>query len=496
MNKMKAAVLSVVVVLLLAAVLVYFDARLISRVQQTTQDQQNTHTSDTGTGSIVNQTTGSEADSSLESTALASSQTAIGVMEPEVMIKTEEVIVNGDTPEYELKLKLCENSDKKTFIRLQYYLNGAGTVNDLDEGQMPELAGIFENREKESSNANAFKIGQALLNPVQSQLYLLIQGAPLGAYTQASFYLVELKDMSIKKLFSYPGLYGEMACNKDYRLLAYSFGDPPHLSSLQEDNLVEVFDCISGEYIIKSNRNKSGNIMGSNSSPDYLYDYEFEAWHSVNILKLRQAARPKKDLDSGLTQTEVLYDIERDLLLNTDGSELKTTAANSDTAMPAVTGAAGSANRDPNSTGDKTETGSAINADADADVQGKSADSDQVKVLKSFYSYLAAENDYTKAMQLLDNDFRLRLDILKQFGAAEISKSDIDADSASAYSELLKAAKFDTISKEVTKDGICTVTYYQIIGLSTDSQLRQFMSAQLKKNGDVWKIILIEDGIQ
>lgn len=493
MNKRKHAVLIVVVVSLLAAGLIYFDAKLINRAQQTAQGPQNSQTAGIETGSTVNRTAGAVAGNSLENTSSSSSQTAPEDMQSETLLNNETITVGYNTPEYELELKLCENTDRKTFIRLQYYLNGAGTINELDEGELPELAGIFENREKEQGNKEAFKIGQALLNPVRSQLYLLIQGAPLGAYTQTSFYMVELNDMSVKKLFSYPGLYGKMAFNKDFSLLAYSFGDPPHLSNLQEDNLVEVFNCTSGEYVIKDSRDQSGNILGKNSSPDYLYDYEFEAWQSVNVLRLRQAVRPKKDVDSGLTQTGVLYDIKNNLLLNLDGSELKTTAAGGDTKASAASGTGGAGGSDLNVSGDKTETGSAINTDAD--VQEKVADSEPVKVLKSFYLYLTSESDYPKAMQLLDSSFKLRLDMLKQFGVNELSKSDIDADSASVYRELLKAAKFDTIAKEVTKDGISTVTYYQIFGLSADSQIRQPMSAQLKKSDNVWKIILIEDGV-
>lgn len=493
MNKGKLAGFVVVAVLMIAAVLVYFDTRLINKVQQAVQESSNTQAA-TYTGSTVSQTEGTVAGSSMDNSAAVSTQTENEAMQTELLVNNETITVGYNTPEYELELKLCENGESKTFITLQYYLNGAGTLNELDEGDIPELAGIFESREKEKDNEQAFRISQALLNPVHSQLYLLIQGAPLGEFTQASLYMVELTDMSVKKLFSYPGLYGKMAFNNDFSMLAYSFGDPPILSYYQEDNLLEVFDCISGEYVIKGNKDKSGNIPGKNSSQDYLYDYEFEAWQSVNVLKLRQATRPMNDLDSGLTQIEVLYDIKKNLLLNPDGSELKPNVVNVDTAASSSDRTADTSISDPVISGDKTGTGSAINADDD--LQGKIDGSEPVKVLKSFYAYLSSEIDYTKAMKLLDGSFKLRLDMLKQFGVDEITKSDIDADSASVYSELLKAAKFDTIAKEVTKDGVCTVTYYQILGLSTDSQIRQFMSAQLKKYNKVWKIILIEDGIQ
>lgn len=489
MYKGKLAVLVAVVVLLFAAGLVYYDTRLI-RAEQTAQAQ-NTQTA--GMGNLINQTEGVETGSSTQNTVPESSLITLEELGSKTLTKTEAVTVNGNSPEFEMELKLCENTDKKTFIRLQFYLNGAGVDQELDEGELPELAGIFENREKETGNTEAFKIAQALLNPVYSQLYLLIQGAPLGAYTQTSLYLIELNGMSVKKLFSYPGLYGKMVLNKDFRLLAYHFGDPPHLSNFQEDNLVEVFDCTSGEYVIKGNRDKSGNVLGKNSSPDYLYDYEFESWQSVNVLKLRQAMRPKNDVDSGLVQIEVLFDIQKNLLLHLDGNEQKFIVADGATAASDATGTAGTGGSAASVAGDKTTTDTAINADANN--QGKMADSEPVNVLKSFYSYLASEKDYTLAMQLLDSNFRLRLGILEQFGAKEIVKSDIDADNASIYSNLLKAAKLDTITKYVQKEDISTITYYQILGLNAETQIKQPMLAQLKKFGKTWKIILIEDGI-
>jgi hypothetical protein len=193
-------------------------------------------------------------------------------------------------------------------------------------------------------------------------------------------------------------------------------------------------------------------------------------------------------------QTGVLYDIERNLLLNLDGSELKLVTKSTDSAPADDPDIADASGTDINAAGEGTETGGAIQTDAGK--QGAVVDSEPVKTLKSFYSYLASEDDYAKAMQLLDSSFRLRLNMLQQFGVSEILKSDIDADSASVYGELLKAAKFDTIANDVVKDNICTISYYQILRPSADSQMRQLMSAQLQKFDKVWKIILIEDGVQ
>ena len=500
MNKRMTTLFIAAAILLIVMSLQYFE-RLSDKKQQSGQASiENVQTNHTGTANSFS----SDADteySNTEDNDTSDDQTAVEAIQQEAFILNEKIEVENNTPEYELEMRMCEDRENRTFIRLQYYLNGVSTVNELEKGELSELSGTFETQAKTDSTADVFRIGQALLNPVHSQLYILIQGVTFNAYTQTSLYLVELGDMSVEKLFSYPGIYGKMTFNKDFSKLAYSFGDPPYLSNFQEDNLLEVFDCKNGEYIVKANRDKQGNIIGTNSNPAYLYDYEFTAWQSVHVLKLKQALRLKSDLDSGLMQNEVLYDIEQNLLLNTDGSEqeIKAASASNSTAAAGTTeseasGTEGNSNNSSSSdaTGDKTGTGSTGHPATDAEVQ----DSEPLKVLKSFYTYLRSEQDYAKGMELLHNDFKLRLSMLKQFGADEITKNDINSEDASLYSELLKTAKFDTIEKEVTGNDISTVTYYQILGLSTESQIRQLMSAQLKKSEKVWKIILIEDGIK
>lgn len=492
MGKSKVIVVIFMVILLFAAVLVYFDARLIDKTQQTAHEPMDTGVSAvTGT---ADKNADTKADSGNEETTPESTGTSSAGTEPKEPVKNEKIDINGNTPEYGIELRLCESSDGRIYLNLQYYLNGIAKTDEFDEGELPELSGIFENREKEQADTNAFRVGQAILNPVHSQLYLLIHGAPLGAYSQSAFYLIDLGDLSVKKLFSYPGLYGKIACNKDYSLLAYSFGDPPHLSALQEDNLIDIFDCKSGEYVIKNSRDKSGNILGTNSNPGYLYDYEFESWQSGSILRLRQATRHKNDPDSGLAQTEVLYDVDRNLLLLPDGSEQKIISSSSQAKAAPSAGTTGS--QTVSLQGEAGKTGSTKNAEEDGSADADIMDSEPVKALQDFYTCLAQKDEYTKAMLILDDDFQLKLGMLKQFGADIITKSDISVDSATAYSELLKAAKLDTITKAETKDNVCIVSYYQILELGTDSQLRQFMSAQLKKTDEAWKITLIEDGTE
>lgn len=478
MKKGKRMVLIIAVILALAALLVYFDARLVKNAMQTSQGSQPPTAPEEEIGnskeSIHDNYDGDEGAESSQNPPEAGTDTDT---DTERLIRCEAVDVDENTKEYDLELNLCEDGDHKTFIRLTYYHDGVSVINELDEGQLPELSEIFENREREQGKGQSYAIGQALLNPVQGQLYLLINGAPIDRFTQASFYMVNLLDMSVKKLFSYPGLYGKMQFSSDYGLLAYSFEDPPSMSVFQQDFLIEVYDCKNGEYLVKGNRRADSMYIGSNGAkdPEILYNYSFKSWQSSKVIQLKQGRNIKTNQDSKLQWTEMLYDVEKNLLLNMDGSEFESA--------------------------DQEDKGvaSSVSFEPDNDDQVKTDGLEPAEVLKSFYNCLGPANDYAGAMLLLDGGFVLRIGMLKQFGVEEIHKSDIDAeyneDNASLYSGLLKAAKLDSVTDgRIEQDGIAVVTYYQVLGLSPESQIRQPMSAKLKKIGSEWKIILIEDG--
>lgn len=494
MSKRKAKIAILAAVILFAVILIYFDAKLINRVQEASEDEENqsrmTSTADTDIAS--GNTDGTNADDGIENLDSTIKEATDGNTETGDIKKSEQIRIAGNTPEYDLELVLTENKDGKTFIKLKYYIDGESKSNELDEGELPELAEMFENRQVESENTGAFSIAQAMLNPVHSQLYILIHGAPLGSYYQSSLYMIELYDMSVKKLFSYPGIYGKIAFNNGCNMLAYSFEDPKQLSNFQEDSLVEVYDCVKCEYLINGSRDKSGKVIGKNSSSDYFYDYIFDGWHAANILRLKQTLRRKNQADSQQTEAVVLYDIERNILLNIDGSE-QVIPASGDGEKSVPSG--GEAKDESSNDADMTEAvaedmGEETAEDVAEDV--KNAE----KTLIDFYSYLANQGDYENAMKLLHDNFSLKLQMLEQFGVSEIIKSDIDMESASVYGQLLRGAKFDTIVDADLKDEICTITYYHTLGSDTGSQIKQLLSAQLRKSEDGWKIILIEDGIK
>jgi len=425
------------------------------------------------------------------------------------ILTSKSISVVGNTPEYDMKVTLCQAADLKPFIRFEYFINGISVVNELDEKQVPEISGILESTSSQQDDINTQSIQQLLLNPMYGQLYMLISNKPEIEGSQATLYRINLSDMAVDKLFSYAAIYGRMVFNKDYSLLAYSFMDSPNMSAYQEDSLLAVYDCKAGEYIVKANRDANMQLIGTNRSPDLLYDYEFLSWNSLDTLRLKQGTRRMTDLDKKPLETEVLYDIMKNVLLNLDGSLLKQVegqdAADTDDAE-GTDSAAIEAHKDDNIDENSDSSGSKDVSDSDSSGKdgnqpdNKAIDSEPVKVLKSFYSYLQSKDQYRKAMDLLDDDFKLRMAMLRQFGVQEISKGDIDAgydeENVSLFSDLLKAAKLDTITEETKlQDDTVVITYYHIFGISADSQIRQPMSAKIVKSQKVWEIVLIEDGV-
>ena len=392
-------------------------------------------------------------------TIAAEQTSSTDMTEPEI-IRSEGIEVRYNSPEYDLKAALCEDSNKRTFVKLEYYLEGAGTTMEADSEKLPELTGMFEKMDDAGSETGTFKVGYAYLNPGFSKVYLLITGSSNAVFEGTAFYSLNLKDFSIKKLFNYTGKYSDMSFNKDFSLLGYSFDDPPYLSVFQENSLFEILDCKSDEFKVRGSRIPSGKTAGTDRDPAFVYDYAFASWQSNTVARLKQAMFSKKDPDGKLSgQGEILYDVTKDKFSNLDGSPVTSPAdVTAKNAEPAVKGG--------------------IEAS---------------KVLSDFYSFLPSEKEYQKAMNLLDESFRLQLEMLQEFGVIEITKSDIDSENVTMYSEILKAAKLDSIVKAELTDGIYTVYYYQTMSLNADSQVRQTLSAQIRKVKGTYKIILIKD---
>lgn len=501
MKTRKSLIVFIIAVLMLAAAIIYFDTQLLDHVKQTTKQQENTEEAGAENPKPAVQEpaeeNGEEAQEDVPGDDAGTDGTDAETDE-NLLIAGESVPVSYNTPEYDIEVELCENKEMKTFIRLKYYKDGASVGNEIDEEQIPELAGIFESRseagEGDSSQQNdageqgtaseedrPYSIGQALLNPVHGQLYLMVNGARTDQYIQSSFYLVDLNDMSVKKLFSYPAKYGRMYFNRDFSMLAYSFSDPPKMKVYQEDSILEIFDCVNSEFVVRGSRRDGDSLIGKNSVPGYIYDYIFISWQAPGVVRLTRDARPADDTGAEPVRSELLYDVKADLLLNLDGTELSVEDI----------GASG----DGQGTGEN-DTGDIGGSGTEEDQSDESIPAAQLRL---FYEYLGSIEDYPKAMNMLDENFVLKMGMLAQFGVSEIYKSDIDAQEGNVamYAELLRAAKFDSlVSVRMPDDSTAVVSYIHSLGLAPDSQLSQLMTARMIKKGESWVITLIEDGSQ
>lgn len=493
---MKRMLLIVSGVLVIAVAFLIWDAMLLNRLDQSVSDPKSREDDLIKiTDNLSDVASSEEFPESLEA--------AVG----SEIINSESIDVYENTPEYEMKLTLCEDADSNIFLLMEFYKDGLSTVYELDDKKISELSGLFQNRTNNRDNTGSYQI-KALLNPVYEQLYLLIKGKSTDEFSQTSFYRIDLADMSIHNLLSNTVRFGEAVFNSDYSLMAYSFDIPSANSANREEKVLEIYDCKNGKYTVRSNRAVDGQQIGVNHSKDYLYDYELVGWESKNVVRLSQGLREISSPDMEAIESVVLYDVRNNLLMNDDGSEWKPVQQNSDKDREdSEQESSGSANDSGQSgaigdtvAGDGTEVKDPSAADGTG-TGNPSAASKPVDVLKAFYSYLQSEKDYYKAMQLLDDKFILRMGMLRQFGVEEITKNDIDAgynqENVSLYSGLLKAAKLDTISKETAvDDNTVVIRYYQVLGLSADSQIRQMMTAKLVRRSGEYKIILIEDEVQ
>jgi len=446
MNRMKIITAFIIALLLIAGAAIYFSI--------------NNNNADLGKDIAAQGSENTETrpdESLLQQNDATESVTAAEETEPPQTpepLKNEEIKILNNSAEYDLKMTLTEDSQKKTGLKLEYYYEGTGVTNTLDSTAIPEIDGIFEKRNENTSKSSTYMIEKAYLNTKLAKVYFIINGNGSSGMLQSDMYVVSLSDASAKKVFSRRGKYGGMSFSKNFKYLGYSYNDPMESSVLQESSLVEIIDCNSDDFVIKDSRTVEDKKIGSNIKPDMVYDYTFVAWYSNNTVKLKQ----KPVLDEKAAETELLYDISRNLLLNLDGTVISNEK----------------------------------NEDA-VETEKPPVESEAARVLKNFYTCLGSENDYPKAMELLDETFTIKLEIFKQFGINELTKSDISAEDATFYSEMLKAASFDKIVNEDSKDGTAEIYYYQNMELSKDNQVRQPMSAQIKKTGNGWKIILLQD---
>jgi len=452
-------------VLVFAVALLIFDSILLKKSRQASEQE------------------GSRESTAVDISSEADDEDAFGpvdaagepVQEDERLLYIEWVNVGHNTPEYGLELSICARIDRSRFIKIKYYKDGASTEERLTEEDIPELS------------EDLFRISQALLNPVYSQLYLLVKDNSSVTEARSTLYRIDLNSMSVSSLSSYIAGFGEILFNKDFTFMAYSFKNKPPANGFQENKLLEVYDVKAGEYTIRASRDKDNNLLGKSEGQGALYNYELIGWEGPFVLRLVQSELSGAELDKQNAGAVVLYDIEKNEIEMGDGSSIN-----------------GDSGKGPSKDGEGAQSGEEQDDGKDTkDVGTKNSaskqtrDSEQASVLKEFYRCLGSPEDYQKGLTLLHPGFKLRLGILRQFGIEEITLRDIESnrDNANVYSELLRGAKFDIIADEAQKGDVYVIRYYHKLSLGAQPDVRQLMAAHLVKHEKGWKIILIEDGI-
>lgn len=375
-------------------------------------------------------------------------------------VEIHEIKVLNNTPEYDFKAYLCKNNSNDTYLKFEFYRDGASVAGEFGSGQVPELESLSS-----LNAAGGLKdkggIEAVYLSPKLEKAYFAVKTDAPSELSEMSIYSFRLRDLSLKKIFNGVGKFTDLFFTKNQKYLGFSYHNLPSSSSFQEDSLLEIINCENDTPVVTGSRNAKGQIIGGEKESDFIYNYSFIGWHSNTISKIKESLSPKGENKKAIKQRELLYDVEKNVFLNADGSPLDS----------------------PNSP----------KAEEKPEAPEGKEESEPVKALKSFYACLSSMEQYDKGMDLLDESFKLQLGILKQFGVDELSKKDIDAESVSMYANLLKMAVFESVVKEENKDDTATIYYYQLFSSSEGEQVRQPMVAQMRKVEGKWKITCIKD---
>ena len=343
----------------------------------------------------------------------------------EVSVEQKEIKVINNSPEYDLAANLCKAADGREWLKLEYYSDGIRTTAEFGTDKIPEVSGI----------------DAAYLNVKYSRVYLVLkEKEDTAGFAKTTVYSCGLKEGTSQKLYENTGKFTSMYFTKNLKYLGFSYFDSPASSVFQEESLISVTRCDNDQFMVKDSRTPKGDLIGASANQKDVRSYEFLSWHSNTTAKLREAGK------------ELFYDVEKNIFVNADGTPV-------------------AADKDP---GENEE---------------KQSDSEPLKVLKDFYTFLSSEESYPKALDLLSEDFKLELGILKQFGVDELGKKDIDLESASMYSSILRMASLERIVKEETSGDASTIYFYQLLSMGEGEPARFPIAAHLKKSDGKWKIL-------
>jgi len=125
--------------------------------------------------------------------------------------------------------------------------------------------------------------------------------------------------------------------------------------------------------------------------------------------------------------------------------------------------------------------------------------SEALEALKDFYGYLGSEDDYYKAIDMLHDEFKLEIDILKTFGIKNLKKSDLNVNDTTVYSDFFGAVKLKAIVNEQsfpdTVPMSSVICYVQNVTIA-DMSVEQTIEAKLIEENDAWKLLSLVEKTQ
>ncbi len=382
------------------------------------------------------------------------------------VVRSEEIAVANNLLEYDLKASIYMDSVNKSFLKLEYYLDGESRVKELDEESIPEIRDIFINGTGGQLQNPGDRILKVILNSRLSKCYIIVPGKVVNDAADISVYSYNLKEGTAKKIFENHAIkLSDVVITKDSRYLAFSY--------LKEDSpdkaYLMVYICDGDVILVNGNIDPSGNPIAKNIEKGYRHYYDLSSWYTNTSLLLKETLYKDGNGSTGSVDAikrEVVYDIEENLMTNADGSLIN-----------------------PQGT-DKSKTATEVTDKAEAPAEQKSTESEALKALRRFYGFLSSEQ-YDKAYDMLDD--RFRINAFKLLGADELSKKDIDVESFSVYGSIFRTVRIEKITGEKSDGGSTVIYFYQLFSMNEGDNIRQPLAALMKNTEKGWKVAELND---
>lgn len=411
-----------------------------------------------------------EAMAAISGTQEAREKSLSSEMKKNLELKSEELPVKNNTPEFDVKAELRWDAKGSAKIYLLYYIDGGSQEREIESTDIPELAAFSGSAGIETAKTSENTVIGIYLNAANSKLYFFIEG--INGVAPLAVYACSLKKNQVKMLFADTDIFMpvEPYFSKDGKYMAFNFRkkgqlDPTSIYTSACDN--DTRFQMDGKPLFQGGKTEAAGSVSAKVN-----DYNFISWQSASVMKIRHIAyQLQSDMTtvSGQNNKEVIFDIESMAFVNSGTGENN----GPDDTQNADDKAA-------NSSGAKQESGNAPQAESSA-----------MKTLRQFYTCLA-DSRYTDAMDMLDEDFKLQMKMFRQFGIAEVTKRDLDVREAGkeenfSYVALLKSSKIEKTVAEETRGNISVISYFQTMSAGEGEPVRIPLSASLKNYEGVWK---------